>query len=84
LSHCCYFTRRNEAQNFANTLPKPSVFRKRLEEGRRATYHDKRLVANKRIKTSSKDLKKVKKIVKKRKAALKKGGKGKKGKKGKK
>ena len=83
LSHCCFFTKRIEAQNFANTLPTPKIFRKRLEEGRRATDMDKIKVANKKIKVSSKDLKKVKKIVQKRKKMMKKGGGKKKGKKGK-
>lgn len=67
LGHCCYFTKRIEAQKFANTLPTPKEFQKRLDEGRKATNEDKRNIANKKIVTSSKDLKKVNKIVAKRK-----------------
>ena len=67
LSHCCFFTRRIEAQTFANTLPTPEVFNRRLKEGRRALAEDKRRIANRKIGDSSKDFKKVMKIVAKRK-----------------
>jgi hypothetical protein len=75
LSHCCFFTKRIEAQHFANGLPVPRVFEKRLKEGRRAIYLDNARIANEKIVGSTKDLKEVKKIVHKRKEAIKKGGK---------
>jgi hypothetical protein len=75
LSHCCHFENRNEAQHFANNLPVPRVYQKRLREGKRAIYLDNMRAANKQVIASTKDLKKVKKIVHKRKEKIKKGGK---------
>jgi len=70
LSHCCHFTSRIEAENFANTQPIESKFNRQLVEGWYAQMKDNRKTANKVINKATDAMKVFEKTRKQRKANI--------------
>jgi len=59
INYCCYFNRKNEAQDFANSQPKEELFKQLLDQGRLAAKKDRERRAKKKARSVKRVLKKI-------------------------